>query len=249
MKSYASLKNRVGLIDELRGLSILLMVVYHLGYDLVYIFGISIPFFESAAFNFLRDFFAGIFVFISGICCRFSHSNVKRSIICLGCALLLTIISFFFIPDEVIWFGILHLLGVSMLLFSCFKPLLDRISSPVLGTYLFGALFILLYNLPMGKIGWIHLPTKLYCCAFLAPLGLPTINFFSADYFPVIPWLFLFIAGSYFGVMTKNRKFPGYIYSNHCNFLAILGRHTLVIYLLHQPIIYGILALIFPSNI
>lgn len=245
MKNYAALNDRVGFIDELRGLSILLMVIYHLGYDLVYIFGFSIPFFESAALNFLRDFFAGIFVFISGVCCRFSHSNAKRGIICLGCALLLTIVSFLFVPDEVIWFGILHLLGVSMLLFSLLKPLLDRIFSPIFGAGLFGVIFILLYQIPMGKIGWIHLPDNLYCCDFLAPVGLPPANFFSADYFPLIPWLFLFIAGSYFGVIVKNKKLPGYIYSSHCDFLAASGRHTLVIYLLHQPIIYGILTLAF----
>ena len=81
---------RVWLLDEVRGLSILLMVIYHFFYDIVVLYGVNIPLFYSPGLNMLRDFFAGVFIFISGTACRFSRNNLKRGVQCFGLGMVMT---------------------------------------------------------------------------------------------------------------------------------------------------------------
>lgn len=242
-------QGRVWLLDEIRGFSILGMVLYHGVYDLVFIFGIDFPFFYSPFMNGVRTFFAGLFIFISGCACRFSHNNCKRGAVCFGLGLGMTAVTLLVIPSEAILFGVLHCLGLCMLLFGWANPLLDRLS-PRTGLTLFGVLFFLLYRLPMGGVGIPYLleipvPAGLYATPFLFPLGLPSDGFFSADYFPLIPWLLLFLAGSYAGIWIREGRFPALFYQKHSPFLVKTGQHTLVIYLLHQPVLYGLMWLIF----
>lgn len=122
--------NRVYLIDEIRGLSILLMVIYHGAYDLVSIFRINISIFYSPFIMFLQVLFAGVFVFISGIACRFSHNNLRRGFYVFLIGLGLSAFTFFFMPSQLILFGILHMLGVCMMFYGVFHKLLEKI--PVL---------------------------------------------------------------------------------------------------------------------
>ena len=73
---------------------------------------------------------------------------------------------------------------------------------------------------------------------WLYPLGLG--EFEGADYFPLLPWLFCFLAGSFAGVWAKAGKFPGWMYKSRARWLSWLGKHTLVIYVVHQPVIFGL---------
>lgn len=241
--------NRVHLLDEVRGLSILLMVVYHTFYDLVIIFGVRISAFFSPLVQGLVVLFAGIFIFISGSVSHYSHSNIKRGILCFGCGMLLTLGTALIMPDELILFGILHLLGVCMLLFPLAVRLIRKIP-PLPGLAGCLLLFLLLRELPFGIIGiegllTLQLPSVLYSTPFLFWLGFPNTGFFSADYFPLIPWGFLFLAGGFFGVLLKSNRLPGWVYRSHIPPLAFIGRHTFLIYLLHQPVVYGVLWLVF----
>lgn len=123
--------DRVHLIDELRGLAIFLMVVYHTFFDLVILFGVDIPAFYSSFVQALVFFFAGLFIFISGASCQFSRNNLKRGAICFGFGLVMTIGTAVFAPGELILFGILHLLGLCMMLFPLLSPLLKKNTAPV----------------------------------------------------------------------------------------------------------------------
>lgn len=242
-------QGRVWLLDEIRGFSILGMVLYHGVYDLVFIFGIDFPFFYSPLMNGVRTFFAGVFIFISGCACRFSHSNLRRGAVCFGLGMAMTVVTLLVIPSEAIFFGVLHCLGLCMLIFGLAKPLLDKLS-PLAGLAVWGVLFFLLYRLPAGAVGIPYLlelpvPSSLYATPFLFPLGLPSAGFFSSDYFPLIPWLLLFLAGSYAGVWIKEGRFPQAFYRKHCPFLVQAGQHTLLIYVLHQPVLYGLMWLLF----
>lgn len=67
---------------------------------------------------------------------------------------------------------------------------------------------------------------------------------FSADYYPVIPWGFLFLSGAMGGYVLKSKKLPGFLYNNFCRPLAFIGRHTMIIYLAHQPVLFGVFMLI-----
>lgn len=246
--STGAAKRRIPLLDEFRGLVILLMVFYHGAYDVVAIFGVDFPFFYSRPMHYLQVFIAGTFILVSGISCRFSRSNVKRGLITFGLGLAFTAVTALVIPSQVVMFGVLHLLGFSMLFFGLCRPLLDKIP-PLVGVLLFIALQILTLHVAYGQLGYppfsVSLPDALYASPYLFWLGFPSATFFSSDYFPIIPWLFLFLAGSYLGVFFQRGAAPHFAYESHCKPLAVIGRHTIWIYLLHQPILFGVLTLVF----
>lgn len=242
-------EGRVGLIDEVRGFAILCMVVYHAFYDIVNIFGVDIPLFYSPFINSLRTIFAGAFIFISGSACYFSRSNLKRGIICFGLGMVMTIGTALFMRDQLILFGILHMLGVSMMLYVPCHWVLKKLPD-WLGIGILFVLFVLTYHLSSGKMGipgvWeFTLPSTLYDLGWLSPLGFLGGGFYSADYFPLFPWLFLFLLGSYLGKYLKAGKGPKFIYGTHSRPLAFIGRNTLIVYVLHQPVVYGILWVVF----
>ena len=213
------LNGRVWLLDEIRGVAILLMVLYHTGYDLVAIFGLDFPFFFSRGLNFVRDLMAGTFILLAGCACRFSRNNLQRGLS-------------------------VFLFGMSMILFPFLRRALDRLP-PLWGFLLFAALFLLLFRVPAGQVLGLPLPSAPYELRFLFPLGFPAPAFYSSDYFPIVPWMFLFFAGSYAGIPIKAGRFPSFFYRQHSEPLCFIGRHPLWIYVLHQPIIYGLLSLIF----
>ena len=239
---------RVGLLDELRGFAIICMVVYHAMYDLKYIFGLDVPFFFEDWFGIIRDVFAGLFIFISGTVCRYSKNNMKRGIQCFFIGMVMTFVMPFF-TGGTIMFGILHCLGICMMIFGLGEKVFDALPALV-GIIICALLFVLTWNIRDGYIGFegvfsLALPAKAYDVGVLFPLGLPSATFYSADYFPLMPWFFLFIAGSYFGVWAKNGSLPKFFYPTHCRWLATVGRYTIWIYVLHQPVLYLIFSLIF----
>jgi uncharacterized membrane protein len=114
---------------------------------------------------------------------------------------------------------------------------------------LFLVLFVLTYGVYQGYVGIpnlieIELPWEFYQNNWLIPFGFIPTGFFSSDYFPLFPWIFMFFAGSYFGKLLLQRKMPAFFYQTHSKLLALVGRNTLLIYLVHQPILLVILYLI-----
>ena len=235
-KKTVSGSTRVGLLDELRGFAIICMVVYHAMYDLKYIFGVDVPIFFEGWFDIIRDIFAGMFIFISGTVCRYSSNNMKRGIQC-------------FFTGGTIMFGILHLLGISMMLFGLGEKLLDMLPATV-GLIVSALLFVLTIGVKdhyfgIGGVFALTIPQAAYDVGVLFPLGLHGANFYSADYFPMMPWFFLFIAGSYFGIYAKDGALPKFFYPTHIKWLGNVGRYTIWVYVLHQPVLYILFTLIF----
>lgn len=242
-------KKRVSFLDEIRGFAILCMVVYHVMYDLRFIYGVDVPFFFEAWFDVIRDIFAGMFIFISGTVCRYSSNNLKRGAQCFFLGMILTFVTAFSSPTYPILFGILHMLGISMLIYGLLEKHWDKLPA-ALGMILFALLFALSFNVRSGYIGTQHiftisLPDSLYQSDLMFPLGFISARFASSDYFPLLPWLFLFISGNYFGVFAVKGRLPKFFYNKHIPFLALTGRYTIWIYLLHQPIAMLILNIIF----
>ncbi len=249
---------RVFLLDEIRGLAIICMVVYHTMFDLKYIFDVDVPIFFESWFDVIRSIFAGTFIFISGAVCRFSRNNMKRGIQCFFLGMIITFVTPFF-SEQYVWFGILHFLGISMMLFGLGEKLFDMLPA-LAGLLIFGLLFVLTWNIPVivyennnvasygffgikGVFEW-YLPASAYKDV-LFPFGLHSPSFGSSDYFPLMPWFFLFAAGSYFGIWAKDNALPKFFYNKHIGWLCTVGQHTIWIYMLHQPIVYGICMLIF----
>ncbi|MDD2955585.1 MAG: heparan-alpha-glucosaminide N-acetyltransferase domain-containing protein [Oscillospiraceae bacterium] len=234
------ISHRVPVLDELRGLLLLLMALYHAGYDLVHFYGLSLPLFSSGPMKFLVPFFAGGFILLSGACCRFSRSNLRRGWRCLSLGLALTAATLLFLPSQRILFGILHLLGCSMLLSGLLRLLWIRAS--LWWATLWAGLFLLCLFVPQGSFGIfgplsLTLPARWYSRPGLGFLGFPSPGYFSADYFPLIPWALLFFAGVLGSRFLQERRGPDFFYRCHLPFLAALGRRSLLFYLLHQPLI------------
>jgi len=254
MAYYHTKIRRAHFLDELRGFVVLLMIIFHGAYDLVYLFGVRFELFFSPLFqNYLQPFIACNFILIAGIVSRYSRNNIKRGALVFGCGMLMTIGTYIFMPALIIRFGVLHLLGACMMLYGIITHLKhgrpDKLSV-FAGVLIFGALFIMLRGVPSGYLGLIgtafvvRLPHFLYQ-PWLAPFGFPNIGFNSSDYFPLIPWFMLFSVGNFLGVLFHQNAMPEFFYRHHVRFLGKIGQHSLLIYLLHQPLLYGLLFVVF----
>ena len=226
---------RIQLIDTLRGFVIVVMIFYHLLYDMGAA-GLA-PWRDILPIlNFIQPLNC-IFVLLAGVSCRFSRSNLRRGAMCFAVALVITLVTSLPFIDSPVIFGVLHLLGICMMLFGVAGPLLDRIPRPLQPFY-YGALAWLskwaVENISVGE-----------AARFLFPLGWTAPGFFSSDYFPLFPWLFIFLLGTWAGTWVAERRLPGWFYDcRGIRPLNFLGRHSLIIYVLHQPVLYGIVTLI-----
>lgn len=238
---------RIYLMDELRGFAVFCMIFYHGFYTVGFLFHIDLGIFFFKFFMPAEPFFAGLFMFISGIACNLSHSNLARGLKLLAIALGVTLVTWIFLPADLILFGILHFLAVCMILCGLLKPSIDRIPyvwAPV-AVCAVGYLFTMnIKNGTLGLTGALALPKILYSTNWLAPLGFYNSAFTSADYFPLLPWIFVFFAGVFIGKLAKAGKFPAFAYRPKVPPLSWMGRHALILYLAHQPVIYGACLLI-----
>lgn len=240
---------RIHLMDELRGFAVFCMVFYHGFYTLAFLMGQSWGEWLYRFFMPAEPWFAGLFIFIAGISSNLTHSNLVRGVKLLGVALLVTLATAIAVPEELIVFGILHFLSVCMIAFGLLQLLrrrLGRTEEPPFCLWpvvVCAVLFIVTRYLASGYLQIpfvlrVFLPSGWYQ-AWLAPLGLPGPGFSSADYFPLLPWCFVFAAGTVVGRLAKAGKFPAWTYPSRVPFFSFLGRHALLIYVLHQPVIYG----------
>ncbi len=236
---------RIQSIDALRGLCVVLMCIHHLLYDLAAFLGAPWWLFTNPVFDILHYVFAGCFILLSGVSSRFSRSNIKRGIKVIAVALALTLVTWLgdrlaaaFMGGELgilIVFGVLHLLGFCMLFYGLTRKLWDRIPD-----WLMPALCVLLVVLTAKCTNGGYLTEKPWLFIF----GFTTETFYSADYFPILPWVFVFLLGTWLGGKIRAGKLPEAFYTARFPFFPKVGRHALLIYILHQPILAGICFLI-----
>ena len=241
---------RVGIVDETRGLAVISMVIYHLYFDLVYFYGVNMgELVDTILSDWWQPLIAGTFIFVSGIAANYSKNNFKRGVICFFVGMAFTFATSFITPHAPIYFGVLHFLGISMMIYGFIGKFTSRIPW-IVGIIVFGLLFILTINVPNGYIGFnwlfrINLPDSLYGTRLLFPLGFPSSSFSSLDYFPLLPHFLLFMAGSSLGVLFRSGRAAKGMYIVRFSGLAFIGRRALLIYILHQPVLIVILELIF----
>lgn len=151
--------------------------------------------------------------------------------------ILISLLSVILLPNHAIWFGILNFLGAAILLHIVLAPLTNRLS-PLAGVILALALHFLLRDIQLGIIGpgW-DLPNVLYTTYLGAPLGLPPVYFTSTDYFPILSWYPVFLCGTYLYRLFLQCPDCQRRARIHIPVLSGLGRHSIAVYLIHQPIL------------
>lgn len=240
---------RIELLDELRGFAILAMIVHHFFLDLGFVLGLDAGYEIFNRLAVLQPVFWAVFIIISGICSRLSRNTVKRGIIVLAAGLAVTLVTavimpLFNITGAEIYFGILHCLGSCMIITGLLMPLIKKIPA-ALGMLISALLFAFTCSVNSGSLcfGLIKLPAVLYSTNYLMPLGFFSSSFESADYFSIIPWLFMFLFGAFFGKYAADGAFPEWTYKKHIKMFAFVGRNSLWFYLGHQVVIYAVLYL------
>ncbi len=218
--------SRVRLLDTWRGAAVLTMLGWHLAWDLM-MFGVfprDMMFVQPAVG--VRYFIICSFTLLAGISCRYSRSNARRGLQTLGCALAVSLVTYL-IGDPVI-FGVLHMLGCCMLLYALtgrYFEKLPQLPAAAVCFVLFLALHRICYGIRVRTPG-------------LWMFGFRTREFYSADYYPLFPWLFLFLDGAVLGGRIRAsdgawKRAPGLAPLNW------LGERALWIYMLHQPALMG----------
>lgn len=150
-------------------------------------------------------------------------------------------------PNDAIIFGILTFLGSAMLLTIPLDKLFRKVS-PYAALVISFALFLISYDTKDGYLGFFGvkicaLPDFLYADYFTSYLGFLSSDFASSDYVPLIPWIFLFFVGYFlFRIFEKNHLLHS-LSAFSFKPLEFIGRHALIIYVIHQPLIYGALYL------
>jgi len=270
---------RIYFLDELRGITLISMILYHFMWDLVYIAGFDIPWYHTSIAHIWQQSICQTFILLSGFSWSLGHHPIRRGLIVSGGGALVTLVTVLFLPEDAVFFGVLTLIGSSMIL----TVLIDRFLSeplklsrrPVLAWIFLGlGIFMFLLFLPAqtghmtdfaallsGEASWrngpalpmglynqtLTLPEGFYRGYLLSYLGFPGKGFASTDYFPLIPWFFLYIAGFFLYKLWTGLNRPGisWMRPRHIAPLAFIGRHCLLIYMLHQPVLYALTLVIY----
>lgn len=240
---------RYELLDTLRGLTMISMILYHGTWDLVYLFGVDWAWYRSPAAHIWQQSICWTFILLSGFCWGMGRDPLKRGLVVFGGGLIVTAVTLLFMPDSRIVFGILTFMGSAMLLMIPLDKVLCRIPAWI-GLAGSGVLFALTKQINSGVIGFgslqIPLPEGLYRGWIATYLGFSDPTFWSSDYFSLLPWFFLFMAGYFlWRLCSPHREEMLRLFGKGIRPLSFLGRHALIVYMLHQPAVYGVLSLLY----
>lgn len=242
-KEEGTEKVRYHLLDSIRGILLIGMMMIHFTYDMMILSDGKFIIYDNPVYRFFQSFSAGFFL-ISGMCNRLSKSSPKRGLMVLGGALIVSIVTYLFDSNSAISFGVLCCIGSCMLLMIPVKKVAVHMN-PAVGLAVCIPIFIFLYDLQEGIISvfgirLFEVPDFLYANYLTAYLGCPPDSFYSSDYFPLFPWFFLYLSGYFlFGCLEKKEKILDFL-KHKIPVLTFLGRHSLWVYLLHQPVCYAI---------
>lgn len=232
-------RNRIWEIDFLRGLLIPGMIMIHLIYDVVDLYGfVHWPY--PVWYSLFKNNYGALFVALSGLSVTLGSRSVRRGIqVFLGgmCCTVVTVGMYLLGMAGrgiIIYFGVLHCLGVCMILW----PLLRK--CPDWALIGLGAALVI--------SGWWLRGRVLVDLPALLPLGFRYYGFASSDYFPLMPNLGYFLLGAVLGrklYPAKESRWPdGPADHPLVRFFSLWGRNSLLIYLVHQPVLAAMCELI-----
>lgn len=227
------MSKRIWELDALRGLALLGMMGIHFVYDLVDLFGVW-NWQQPAWYLFFKNNYGAVFFLISGISVTLGSHPVKRGaqvflcgFLCTGVTLGMYLLGFAG-KGIIIYIGVLQCLGLCMMLWPLFRRCPDRALTAL--------------GLAMMIAGW-YLRTQAFPFWLLTPLGFAPYGFTSSDYFPLLPNFGYFLLGAVVGKRAyagRKSLFPRE--TPPLGLFRWMGRHSLMIYLLHQPVLAAIVA-------
>jgi uncharacterized membrane protein len=227
------MKKRFWEIDFFRGIAIILMIIFHLLWNLDHFNYIELDF-SKGFMNIFRIIIACMFLGIVGIAISVNKKKKYSKVILQGLkvfggGMLITIITFFVFNDFYVRFGILHLIGLGIIIVYPISKL-NKYLSLGLGLICLG-LGSWLSNINASN-------------NYFLVLGLNNEYLRTLDYYPLFPWLGVILVGVFIGKIfyvkqKRNFKICDFQEKKVIKLVSFLGRHSLVIYLLHQVFLFG----------
>lgn len=219
---------RIYEIDFLRLLALICMLLFHLIFDLAFFFNWSINY-QSGFWNYIRLISVSLFLLVFGISCTLGNRSYSQYWKIFLAAAVISITTFFIFPEQYIRFGILHLIALTSLLYLVLPIKRARF-------YLLLATLVIIINYIKPEFVVQH--------DFFVWLDILPNNYSSVDHYPLLPWWSIILLGHYLGKSfypERKSYFPCLAkYDN----LLYPARHTLFIYIIHQPIFLALLKII-----
>lgn len=228
---------RYMLVDVARGSALALMIVYHFTFDLNFIAGLGIDFNHDPRWLGFRTLIVSLFLLLVGISQSLAayhelrwNRYLKRLALLVGCAGLVTLGSMVMFPKTLIFFGILHFIAVASIL-----------GLVTLRFYRFN----LLAGVALTVAG-VSVTSPWFDHPALQWIGLMTHKPLTEDYVPLLPWFGVVLIGQYLGKalfrLPAGARVLGWSSDRvFARLLALGGRHSLLVYMVHQPILFGLL--------
>lgn len=231
-------------VDTLRGIAVVAMVFFHLMWDLQF-FGLTDVDVFSPGWQMFARSIGSTFIFLMGMSLTLDAArnatdarnvwrrNLKRGVMVFGAGMLVTLATFFVVGDEFVRFGILHLIGVSIILATPF------LWAPAAVSAIAGVIVIL-------AGAYVQTGNVTTSFAWLIPFGIVPAGVNMVDYYPLLPWFGLALLGiaagkTFYPQAVRQFDLPEMGAATPVRAMRLLGRHSLKIYLLHQPILIAIL--------
>lgn len=236
-------RTRYTLLDNIRGFAMINMILFHGTWDLVYVYGVDWDWYKGVGAYIWQQSICWTFILLSGFCWSLGRKRLKRGWMVFCAGALVTIATLIFMWENRVIFGILTLLGSCMLFMVPMDKFLKKIP-PELGAVICFGLFVITRNCNRGYLGFegwklAELPEELYQGMFATYIGFLAPDFYSTDYFSLLPWMFLFVSGYFIYHIFEKRKWTSkFLEMKRLPVANYMGRHSLVIYLIHQPILY-----------
>jgi len=244
-------RTRFDELDAARGIAILMMILFHTLFDLYYfsVYPVNV---SSGFWRYFAMTTGSLFLFIAGVSLSVSHARAERAFagdvwapariagkfLIRGagiflCGMLITVVTWIVVPQSFIIFGILHLIGVSIMLSPFFFRFRGKNFLIGAAVFLAGALLLIFPH---------------YGPFWLLPIGIHPASFSTLDYYPLLPWFGIVLMGLGIGERIYpggEQVFPAPAIPGPVRIpLTFMGRHSLLIYLTHQPVILLIIYLL-----
>ena len=242
------MRERYHLLDALRGFAIYHVIVFHFLYDVYVVYGLQPDWPYQTWVQLWQRNGCGLFVLVSGMVFALGRNTFKRGLQLQILGLIITLVTVFFAPSEAIYYGILTFFGSAMWLTLLLKKLLVRV--PALAGMLSSVVcYILTKDIASGVGSFFGtklftFPEWLYQDCF-AILGFHSNNFYSSDYVPLLPHIFVFWFGMYLFAWMREHNLTHLLTGGNYKIFTFPGIHSLEIYILHQPILMAICYVIF----